>query len=383
MPISSRVKLIVAHSALCLMILGDRCNPNSRGREGKKTTAKGKDATNQKGVPVTNKHEAGDKGTQSKGHLHPDPNSKTHSNKDAREQNKETSTHQNISAPKGKPGGISNVGNTCYLNSALQALAAFYPEMFKGKSSLATTGEKIVNKINTGQTVTQQEAKAFFEALKQSGWKGKQGYQEDTQEALLHIMNALNFPKATQVSQLTRVDTGATKQGRSSDPFRTLEMPIASPGQAVPTTKSMQDIVDEHFRAEEIDGYKWDGVTTKIKKALRILDNDKLTNNILPILVKRYSFDPTTGKPAKINTALQDTGSIVLRKGHLLGGKQDVPYELVGILEQSGSMGGGHYVAHVKRGEKWYLADDSYVSPSKEIQKAAGRGYVLFYRKKN
>ena len=57
------------------------------------------------------------------------------------------------------------------------------------------------------------------------------------------------------------------------------------------------------------------------------------------------------------------------------------PYRLYGISSHSGSLCGGHYVAYVKHGGKWYYASDSHVSPIDEAQALSAEAYVLFYER--
>lgn len=58
-------------------------------------------------------------------------------------------------------------------------------------------------------------------------------------------------------------------------------------------------------------------------------------------------------------------------------------YELYAVSNHYGSMGSGHYTAHVKLIDenRWYNFDDSHVSPISEDEIKTSAAYVLFYRK--
>ena len=56
-------------------------------------------------------------------------------------------------------------------------------------------------------------------------------------------------------------------------------------------------------------------------------------------------------------------------------------YRLYGISSHSGSIYGGHYIAHVRHGVKWYYASDSYTNPESLEHALGDEAYVLFYER--
>lgn len=58
-------------------------------------------------------------------------------------------------------------------------------------------------------------------------------------------------------------------------------------------------------------------------------------------------------------------------------------YELYALTNHYGSMGSGHYTAHIKLLDenKWYNFDDSHISPINEDDVKSSAAYVLFYRR--
>lgn len=61
---------------------------------------------------------------------------------------------------------------------------------------------------------------------------------------------------------------------------------------------------------------------------------------------------------------------------------KSLKYELYGIVEQAGSINGGHYVCYVKKESgSWYYISDSHVSLVSESQiRANNSGYIYFYK---
>ncbi|KAF8659816.1 hypothetical protein AX16_001701 [Volvariella volvacea WC 439] len=60
-------------------------------------------------------------------------------------------------------------------------------------------------------------------------------------------------------------------------------------------------------------------------------------------------------------------------------------YDLYGVDEHIGGLGGGHYraYAHNHVTDKWYHFDDSYVSPAKPPDAVNANAYLLFYRRRS
>ena len=59
---------------------------------------------------------------------------------------------------------------------------------------------------------------------------------------------------------------------------------------------------------------------------------------------------------------------------------QDTAYILVGTVEHSGMLGGGHYVSRIFRDNKYYNANDQYVASIAELVPVADT-YMLFYER--
>lgn len=58
-------------------------------------------------------------------------------------------------------------------------------------------------------------------------------------------------------------------------------------------------------------------------------------------------------------------------------------YELYAVSNHYGGLGGGHYTAYAKNGDKWYDFNDSSVRAVSESSIVGSGAYILFYRRKD
>lgn len=99
--------------------------------------------------------------------------------------------------------------------------------------------------------------------------------------------------------------------------------------------------------------------------------------SILYVQLKRFTNENT-----KIETAVDGTFELTIKPDPNLN--ETIHFDLHGFILHTGSTNGGHYIAYVKRNEKWYEANDSSItqmSESTAIDKSK-QAYLLFYKKK-
>lgn len=60
----------------------------------------------------------------------------------------------------------------------------------------------------------------------------------------------------------------------------------------------------------------------------------------------------------------------------------DPIYDLYAVSNHYGGLGGGHYTAFAKNGEKWYDFNDSSVRAVSEASIVGSGAYILFYRRR-
>ncbi len=59
-------------------------------------------------------------------------------------------------------------------------------------------------------------------------------------------------------------------------------------------------------------------------------------------------------------------------------------YECYAVINHHGSLNGGHYTAYAREKDKWFLFDDTFVSPVPDVGDVVNpAAYLLFYRRKD
>ncbi|XP_004296763.1 PREDICTED: ubiquitin carboxyl-terminal hydrolase 2 [Fragaria vesca subsp. vesca] len=116
---------------------------------------------------------------------------------------------------------------------------------------------------------------------------------------------------------------------------------------------------------------------------------------ILTIHLKRFSQD-ARGRLSKLNGHVTFREKIELRPymDSRCREKENYEYHLIGVVEHSGTMRGGHYVAYVRGGERskgktgnekighaWYYASDAHVREVSLEEVLHCEAYILFYEK--
>ncbi|GMG30658.1 unnamed protein product [Ambrosiozyma monospora] len=106
--------------------------------------------------------------------------------------------------------------------------------------------------------------------------------------------------------------------------------------------------------------------------------------DILTIHLKRFENSKSFSDKIDINVNFPIEGLDMTK--HVVGAQgQPLIYDLIGVDNHFGGLGGGHYTAYVKNfiDDKWYYFNDSSVSPADPAQSVTGSAYLLFYRKRS
>jgi len=106
--------------------------------------------------------------------------------------------------------------------------------------------------------------------------------------------------------------------------------------------------------------------------------------DVLVIHLKRFSY--TRSLRDKLDTLVEfpahglDMTPYVINRNH-----PPAAYDLIGVCNHYGGLGGGHYTAYAKNKDdgRWYYFDDSSVSEATEEQVCSKAAYVLFYSRRN
>lgn len=288
--------------------------------------------------------------------------------------------------------GLKNFsGVNCYMNSIIQAIFVtpdITDELVKKEFAVEnapvfTALKELYESYNLAEFSVSPEkfSKKIF-ALN----KGLEcGRQEDAQEAFSLIIDRLSdiekaisnemfsFNIVSRMYEDKDASSAITTSKEKEEANKILPLEIIDSDE----TAKLVELIDAYQEAEYLEDYKYGDEGSQKEGAYR---SSKISwpNDYLVIQLKRFAKD-MYGSIKKINTSVDFPAQLNLADED---GTQK-KFSLYATSNHSGSTGGGHYVAYVKKGGQWYLANDSAVSSSTEEKVlAAGKkgAYLLFYK---
>ncbi|KAF7663105.1 hypothetical protein LDENG_00219290, partial [Lucifuga dentata] len=299
--------------------------------------------------------------------------------------------------------GLQNMGNTCFLNSALQCLtytAPFANYMLTREHSktchepgfcmMCTMQNHIIQVFaNSGNVI---KPIGVLNELKRIAKHFRYGSQEDAHEFLRYTVDAMQksclpgakLDRQTQATTFIHQVFGGYLRSRvkclnckavsdTFDPFLDVTLEIK-------TAPSISKALEQFVKPEQLDGenaYK----CTKCKKMVTASKRFTIhrSSNVLTLALKRFA-NFTGGKIAK---DVKYPEYLDLRP--FMSQSQGEPhfYGLYAVLVHSGfSCHAGHYFCYIKASNgQWYQMNDSSVSVSDIRAVLNQQAYVLFYIK--
>ena len=336
--------------------------------------------------------------------------------------------------------GLTNLGNTCFFNSALQCLLNTPPlvdyfmndlhkkelnvkSVLGSKGAVTTAFANLCKQYWSTEDIDAINPKELLRVISDFASQFAQGTQEDCHEFLAFLLDMIHedlnrVHKKPYIEGKDYYDNKLEEhafeswrnyllrnksiivdlfQGQSKstlkclrcgltshkfEPFMYLSLPIPET-HSHSNIISLHDCLEEYSKEERLEGdEKWHCPRCKTAvESTKKLDIWKLPN-ILIIHLKRFEF--TRERQRKIRTFVDFPYKDLNLQSVVAGVQRDKPmYDLYAVSNHEGSLGGGHYYTFAKnRDDKlWYAYNDAEVSALRPDQIVTPAAYLMFFSK--
>jgi ubiquitin carboxyl-terminal hydrolase 8 len=318
--------------------------------------------------------------------------------------------------------GLSNLGNTCYLNSTMQILNQIHElnDYLKGitelnnindsaltlewmmlqqlmwKKNVVISPNRFVHQIRQLSKLKGRDEFAGFDQNDANDYfyfaiecihnslnlkDSKQSYQRTTEKALNQYLNEIEKKDISVISRLFTsclMYTYLNCETKKNEFYKiehgfTIELSIPLKMGNI----TLYDCFQETFKDDELNGENaWYDENENIKKNVIKKTNICYLPDILAIHLKRWNYTLQKNNKFIDIPILLDLKSFMIHEY-----KDQTKYELFGIINHTGIICGGHYTSYIRRNNRWFLMDDIQVTEVEESSIIQSKNYCLFYRK--
>ncbi|CAL4884773.1 unnamed protein product [Urochloa decumbens] len=310
--------------------------------------------------------------------------------------------------PQSVGAGLSNMGNTCFLNATLQCITHTVPLFLKLRStdhstpcshdkdgfcSFCALKEHVNESIRRSGSVI-MPAK-FRDNLRKLSSDFRPGQQEDAHEFLRCLLDNLHkctvdpmskgkgssFDEESIVKEIfggqLKSQLSCCECGHSSETFE----PFLDLSLEIDQADHLVDALESFTKVEQI-GDSEDKLTCERCNA-QVCKNKQLTLHRAPDVIAFHlkRFTTLANSVEKIDKHVAYPPEIDLKPFHSNPDSAgELKYDLYGVVEHSGLPNYGHYVCSIRSSPTtWYLMNDSHVDSITDASALNQEAYILFY----